>query len=709
MKLLLTILLILGVVLSFGQNEERIDSLKKAISQAKDDSKKIDLLVSLGEEYSVLDSGSDSLLTMADDLMMLCQKVGDHCNEAVAYHYRGNYHYYKTNLDEALDAYKMSLQIREKHCQPHQIASSTVMLGNVYSVMANYKEAYHYYYRSLDIYEKIDDKTGISSVHVNIGSLDVSREKFDEALEHYKFSLAYEETSGDSASLANVLNSLGGLYQVQEKFDTALVYFDRAMDIFLLIDQKNGLAHGYNNIGIIHYYKGYEDSCLFYFKKSLVIREEIGEKRAISQSYNNIGILYMYQEQFENAILYSDSALAIAIESGAREEISDAHKSLYEIYFEKGDYYNSVLSLKNFADYKDTLASEQSERLISEMETKYNTVQKEKEIQEKNIALEQKNASIKRQKIIISASIFIGVLLAFLVVQVYKRNKLTKAQNIVIAEQKLIVEQKQREMIDSITYAKRIQEALLKSEEHESPHLPDHFIFFKPKDIVSGDFYWVKEKGHYLYLAVADCTGHGVPGAFLTMLGSSFLNEIVAESDSNTPAQILDKLREKVVYELSQTGEAGENKDGMDISLVRLNLEDLSIMWAGANNPLWVIQSSTINEYKASDNRSSYFNDLLEIKGDKQPIGHFWEMTPFTNHSFQLEKGDNFYLFSDGFADQFGGDKGKKYKYKPLKQLLLNINSSSMEERKNNLSDEFENWKGKLEQVDDVCIIGVQV
>ncbi|MBA3972332.1 MAG: SpoIIE family protein phosphatase, partial [Bacteroidetes bacterium] len=209
-----------------------------------------------------------------------------------------------------------------------------------------------------------------------------------------------------------------------------------------------------------------------------------------------------------------------------------------------------------------------------------------------------------------------------------------------------------------------------------------------------GDFYWSFEKDNFWYLAAVDCTGHGVPGAFMSMLGIAFLNEITAVDKMLTPSEILDSLRSKIIKEMGQTGRMGENKDGMDISLIRLNLTTHELQWAGAYNPLWII-----------NNRK----ELIEIKGDKQPIGFSHNQNPFSNHVIPLNKEDTFYIFTDGYADQFGGVKGKKFKYMKLKEVLFTVNDRAMTEQKQILDENFENWRGSLEQVDDVCVIGVRL
>ena len=298
-----------------------------------------------------------------------------------------------------------------------------------------------------------------------------------------------------------------------------------------------------------------------------------------------------------------------------------------------------------------------------------------------------------------------------------KQKKIAIQQKEEVGIQKEIIEIKNKEIIDSIHYAKRIQVALLKSEEHESQHLPAHFILFKPKDIVSGDFYWALEKQDYLYVAAGDCTGHGVPGAFMSMLGIAYLNEINAGEEVFSTSTILDKLRNKIVENLS--GEKGENKDGMDMSLYKLNIKTNEIEWSGSNNPLWIVtqnldnysdilnqQEHKITVFKTSETATE---GLIEIKPDKQSICYSEDAKPFTKHVFKLHKNDSIYIFTDGFADQFGGEKGKKFKYRSLKQLILEIEKLPMEQQKKKMNATFENWRGPLEQIDDVCLIGLKI
>lgn len=250
-----------------------------------------------------------------------------------------------------------------------------------------------------------------------------------------------------------------------------------------------------------------------------------------------------------------------------------------------------------------------------------------------------------------------------------------------------------KELDASIIYAKRIQEGMMLKEKHLSRLFPKSFIFFEPKDIVSGDFYWGTEKDDYWYFAVADCTGHGVPGAIMSMLGISFLNDVVSSVKILSPAEILDTLRERIIKELRQTDKQINNKDGMDISLCCLNVKTLELQWAGANNPLTIVRNNTIEK----------------IKADKQPIGFYPMQRPFTNHNLLLQQGDCIYIYSDGYADQFGGAEGKKLTYKKLDQLFLAHSQTPMGEQKKVFKNYFEEWRGSSDQIDDVCILGVRI
>jgi serine phosphatase RsbU (regulator of sigma subunit)/uncharacterized protein YozE (UPF0346 family) len=294
--------------------------------------------------------------------------------------------------------------------------------------------------------------------------------------------------------------------------------------------------------------------------------------------------------------------------------------------------------------------------------------------------------------------------------QKQKDNVLIAAQKNEVEEQREQLQEKNKEITDSITYAKRIQEAILPPNRLVKEHLNNSFILYKPKDIVAGDFYWMEVQDEWTVFAAADCTGHGVPGAMVSVVCSNALNRAVREFGLIEPAKILDKTLEIVIERFEKSEE--DVKDGMDISLCALNAKTNELQWAGAQNPLWLITQRDIPVLReAEDGRHMHTAGLhlYEVKGDKQPIGKYADPHPFTNHSIQLEPGDSLYIFSDGYPDQFGGPKGKKLKTKAFKEFLLSIQDTPIHDQRKLINQHFETWQGDLEQIDDVCVMGVRV
>jgi serine phosphatase RsbU (regulator of sigma subunit) len=253
------------------------------------------------------------------------------------------------------------------------------------------------------------------------------------------------------------------------------------------------------------------------------------------------------------------------------------------------------------------------------------------------------------------------------------------------------LEESHREIRDSITYAKRIQNAILPPRKLVKEYIPQSFILYKPKDVVAGDFYWMTHVEDKILFAAADCTGHGVPGAMVSVICNGSLNRSVKEFNLTDPGQILDKTRELVLEEFEKSEE--EVKDGMDIALC--SLQGYKLLYAGANNSIWIIRNGT--------------NTIEEIKANKQPIGNYRQPKPFTTHAIDLAKGDTFYIFSDGYVDQFGGERGKKFKSINFKELLSSIQDETMERQRHIIDERFEIWRADADQVDDVCVIGVRV
>jgi serine phosphatase RsbU (regulator of sigma subunit) len=317
---------------------------------------------------------------------------------------------------------------------------------------------------------------------------------------------------------------------------------------------------------------------------------------------------------------------------------------------------------------------------------------------------------LSTQEILINGGMLVATVAIISCVLIHSRYSLTKkeiiarlalaASNKQLELKNDIIEEKNKDITDSINYAKKIQEAILPSMQLKRTLFPDSFILFQPRDIVSGDFYWFSEKNGKKLIAAVDCTGHGVPGAFMSMIGNAFLNQLVNEKGYTQPAEILNQLRELIISSLKQTGTFGENSDGMDISLLAFDEKKGTVEFAGANNPLWIAKA---------DPAGGSVPVLTEIKGNKQPIGIYsGESAPFTNHEIHLSKGETFYIFTDGFADQMGGTTGKKFRYKTFKELLLSLHEKPMSEQEEITRKTLNEWKGYLDQTDDILVIGIK-
>jgi len=349
---------------------------------------------------------------------------------------------------------------------------------------------------------------------------------------------------------------------------------------------------------------------------------------------------------------------------------------------------------------KDSIIREENLNQISELETKYETERVSRENELLNTQNMLQETELKRQRVMIYSLIGIFVVIlgsAFLLFRAYRAikhaNFLLEEQNIEIKHQRDQIFQQKQEITDSIHYASRIQTAILPPETFLD-NLDDHFILYKPRDIVSGDYYWMTQKDNKTIVVAADCTGHGVPGAFMSMLGISFLNEIVNKGESTEANEILNSLRANVVNSLHQTGEEGEQQDGMDLALCVIDNDRTKLWYAGAYNPLYLIRKG----------------ELTEIKPDKMPIGiHKEKSESFKNNVVPIQKGDALYMFSDGYVDQFGGPKAKKFMSKNFKELLISIHKKAMNQQKEILDNTIEDWKGNVEQIDDILVMGLRV
>ncbi len=563
-----------------------------------------------------------------------------------------------------------------------QLADVLNAISHCYGYSNQYQLCIEYNMKALALYENLKDTASQGNSHSQIGVAYYHLKNWDKAAEFFTNALKLASLTKNKNNQARFMNNIGLIFEQNDDFDTALEYYTKALIIKHEIGDSLSISRTLANMGNIYFEKKEFDKAIDIYEKSILIKRKFNDYGGLSNVLQNLGYTYLRMKKYATSIKYINEAITIAKEGNDLAREQQAYDKLSELYNEVKDYKNALKYVELSYKLKDSLASINKAELIAELDNRFQMEKKDKEIALQQVEIEKQNTEVKlqsRQKIWFA----IGLVLALILLLVaYRGFKLKQKAN-------LIIEEKNREIMDSINYAKRIQSAILPPEKVVKEYLSQSFILYKPKDIVAGDFYWLEHRDGKILFAAADCTGHGVPGAMVSVVCNNALNRSVREHGLTEPGMILNKTREIVVEEFEKSDE--EVNDGMDIALC--TLEDNILHYAGAHNPLWIIRKG----------------ELMETKANKQPIGKFDNQLPYTTHIFELEKGDSVYVFSDGYVDQFGGEKGKKYKAQAFKKLLLSIQEKSMEEQKSIIDNTFESWKGNLEQVDDVCVIGVKI
>jgi tetratricopeptide (TPR) repeat protein len=667
----------------------------------------IPLLSSLAEIYRKTDPNKS--LEIASEMREMAQLTKDTVNVASALTFIGFNNFTKGNYDEALNAWELALEIYTKLNEKSQIGMLYTNIGVIYKSRGNYEKALEYYQENLYLQEEIADTIEIAKALANIGNIYFYvGVDLDKALEYYKRSLELFQKAGNFYLVGNTYNNIGLVYREKSDNGEALVYFKKALKIFKELNYKPGIAASQNYIGNVYLEGGNYTDALNYSKEALKINEEIGNRKEMASNYRDIGKAYAKWGKYDQSLEYFNKSLQLNRELGHIREVFENYKSISEVFEKQGRYAIALDNFKQYNSLKDSSISEEYLKQISELETKYETDRKERELEIQRSQLAEKEAEalaqkaeLRRQKLMLLSVIFGLFVVGLFSILLYrqfkekqKANVLLEDQNIEIKSQRDQILYQKKEITDSIHYASRIQKAILPPSKILESKLADHFILHLPRDIVSGDFYWMTESGSKIIVVAADCTGHGVPGAFMSMLGVSFLNEIVNKNMITSANKILNDLRNSVVESLHQTGKDGEAQDGMDVAVVVIDQSTMKAEYAGAYNSLYLIRDKKLIEYNA----------------DKMPIGiHFQKNDDFKNNIIDLQKDDQLYIFSDGYMDQFGGEKGKKFMSKRFKDLLISVSDKPNQEQYSVLLDKFNQWKSETSQIDDVLVIGMKI
>jgi len=659
-------------------------------------------------------------------------KVKDKAGISGCYNNLGLVNDLKGSFNIASEYYKKSLKIDIETNNDNGVANSLNNLGNIFQKQGNYKTAIEYYIKVLKIREKNNDKTGVADSYNNIAALYETQNELDQAIQNYQKALVLYIENQNKSKTAIALHNIGHILSSKKQYSEALDFYLQALEIKKEHGLKSGIALTYQNIGEIYqelnkYKEAYE-----YFSNSLLIYQQLKDEYGISKLNISLGTYYLKIKKYKIANQYLEKGISLSKKLNVLDNLKNAYFELSNSYSSTNNYSKAYTNRLFYEKIKDSLENNENSKKILQIQLRYEFEKKQKEFElEREKQKLETLKELNKQKFIKYLWIIGFSILLLIIIIIYRSYKIKKIDNKKLETQKNEIQEKnsrlelyQEELIsqkedienqkdivtnhrdklaiqrkkitDSIQYAKKIQNSLFPSQDFINSCFTDNFLLYKPKDIVSGDFYWLKKDKDIIYLAVADSTGHGVPGAFLSLLGISSLNEIVNNDKKSSAAEILNKLRKKIKTTLNQNDKNSATKDGIDVALCIINKKTNTIQFAGAYNSLLIVDTEK--------------SELKEIKGDKMPIGiHFKEKTSFTNHSFNYSNNQHFYLFTDGYIDQFGGISDRKLLLGNFKKIIKKYSKLKFTEQKQKIEEEFENWKDQISQTDDVLIMGFLV
>jgi len=536
-------------------------------------------------------------------------------------------------MNEALDLFK-SLDNKK------WIANTLLTIALINNTSGKRDDALYNALRGIGYFENNEEEVfdRIMAYYI-IGTIYNDVKKYDEAEKNYKLGIADPAVTVRTWS-GRIYIGLASIYLVQEKYEEAIIMNIKGLEVLKKEGNTIGESRALNDLGIIYKKLKQYDKAFKFLLEALEIRENHRITRFAVSSYIELASLQTEMGEYDKALDYLAKAEKTAIEINFRVKLAQVYQDAGDIYKLKNDYKQTLVHYEKLMRLNEELHKKDTETKINSLT---NELRKEKE------------AEIERLK------------------------------NVELKAAYDIIELKNKEILDSINYAKRIQYVLLANNDLLKDNLPEHFVLFKPKDIVSGDFYWATKKNDNFYLAVCDSTGHGVPGAFMSLLNMSFLNEAINEKGILQPSQVLDHVRNRLISHMDG------GRDGMDAILICFNKKTNTLTYSAANNMPIVVRD----------------NKIIELPFDKMPVGKGERSDNFNSYSFELKRGDTLYLYTDGYADQFGGPSGKKFKYKALNDMLVANSKEKAEKQSQIFEQKFFEWKGDLEQVDDVCVIGI--
>ncbi|MFP4555548.1 MAG: tetratricopeptide repeat protein [Bacteroidales bacterium] len=736
--IILSILFFLLLIFSDAFGKKNPDSLLLKLEFEQPDSTRLELLIELSKYYNKDSRYLEKCEEILEQALLIAAKESNQTALSRVYHSYGVLYRNIAEYNKALGHHNKSLQHAQEANNIPLIASAYNSIGVVYRRMDNHPRATQYHLLGLKAAETAKDTFNIAVSLNSLGNIYSLNGQYNEAFSYFKRALDLARIMNNTLGQAINYNNIGEVYEFMGVMDSAYVYYNKSLKANKSIESQKGIAISYNAIGkiLLHYGKVKEAYNLF--NQALRIDKKLGDKKFITDTYINISRALIELNKLDEAEECANKGIEIAKEIGSIIHTQWAYENLSRIYSKRSKPDTAFYFYRRASVFKDSLLNEKNARAIAMMEVMFETEKKEGEIQLLKQTKKINEKELARQKVIRNFYLFgfvFAIILLFSVIYALnikrKANKVLATQKAEIEkshsqlsiQQKEIISQKEEiekqrnnieqknshlenayrviegyisKITDSIRYAERIQTAILPPLSMAKEHFSDSFYLYKPKDFVSGDFYWLTNKNGKLIIAAADCTGHGVPGAFMSIIGMDLLSQAVNQQNITEPAQILDFLNLELRNKLRKEEEEELIlKDSMDIAILTINANDKSIQYSGALIPITIIRNG----------------EIIGNKPDFRSIGTSAKLfnRPFTQKTIDIEKGDWIYLYTDGFMDQFGGDDKKKYNRRRFYKTLTSIYKYSGKKQKNELNRIFSEWKGNNEQIDDVLVLGLKV
>lgn len=647
-------------MLSRAQNPELILELKNEIANTKDDTTKVKRLVNLSNNLSNADF--KNAIQYANDALELASKINYVKGKSKAYNSLADAYWFHSDYEKAQQYYFKAYRINDSLHDQKAVAFSLYNIGWILCIQQHNYESDKYLYQSLQIYQSIRDTNGLLSIYNALASYYVDRSINDTITKQY--------------------------------FDSAIVYFNKGINYAKQSKSFTNLGKFYGNMGDLFYQQKDYNSAMYYNTKSLEIHQKIQDSSSIIISLLNIGLCEMQTNHVNEAM----TKFRVTYSFTKRHDIKDiriiALHSLAQSNYKLGKYKEGFDAYQEYVDLKEKIDKEAYSTSISDLQSTYSLEKSEANVEKLKQANEIQELKNKKNTYFIIGLLVVALIVILVAGLLFKQNKQKQLTNIQLKEQNHVIAEKKQEIDNSIQYAKGIQQAILPDISELTNQFKESFVYYKPKDVVSGDFYWFSKVQDNFYCIAADCTGHGVPGALMSIIGIDKIVQAVFEKKIEHPGKILSYLNQQIKKVLKQHSDESKQMDGMDIALLKFNNDFSELEFSGANRPLFLIREGTLIEYKA----------------DKTAIAGFTaDNQEFSSTKIKLQKNDALFIFTDGYADQFGGDAGKKFMSKNLKDLLISISHLSCIEQKQKIEIAFNDWKKSYEQVDDVLIIGMKI